>query len=183
MAEEKTVGPKGPNLYLLGFMGTGKSVIGRRLASRLGYEFIDSDDAIEKKHAMSIKDIFAKYGEERFRQMEREFIEGGHPSSGCVVACGGGMVCREGMPELLKSKGVCVVLFSTPEEIFELVSRNNNIHLLNVEKPFERICTMLKERTPSYMKSGIAIVADKNMAETEAHILRIYASQRKKRRK
>ena len=108
-----------PNLYLLGFMGTGKSSVGRKIAARLGMRFLDSDAEIEKSAGMEIKDIFAKFGEERFREMERKFIESGHPDSGCVVSCGGGLCFRDGMPELLRGKGVCVVLFSTPEEICE----------------------------------------------------------------
>ena len=85
---------KHPNIYLLGFMGTGKTSVGKRLAQTLGYTFIDSDEEIEKKCAMEIKDIFAKYGEDYFRKLEREFIESGHPAANCVISCGGGLVCR-----------------------------------------------------------------------------------------
>ena len=110
-----------PNLYLLGFMGTGKSSVGRKVAARLKLKFLDSDAEIEKSAGMQINDIFAKYGEEKFRQMERDFMESGHPESGCVISCGGGLCCREGMPELVRGKGICVVLFSTPEDIYERV--------------------------------------------------------------
>ena len=166
-----------PNLYLLGFMGTGKSSIGRKVAARLGFRFLDSDAEIEKLCGMETKDIFAKFGEAKFRQMEREFIENGHPAHNCVIACGGGLCCRDGMPELVKSKGVSVVLFSTPDEIFERVSSNDKRPLLNVENPRERIANLLRERTPYYMKSGVAIAADKNMKITEDRILRIYAAK------
>ena len=172
-----------PNLYLLGFMGTGKSVLGKRVASRLGYRFIDSDYEIEKKCGMPTKEIFAQFGEEKFRQMEREFIETGHPNSNCVVSCGGGLCCRDDMPELVKSKGISVVLFSTPEEILEHTSRNKSRPLLNVENPLERIKTLLNERTPFYMRSGVAIAADKNLKITEEHIIRIYMSKKKSRKK
>ena len=64
-----------PNLYLLGFMGTGKSSVGRKVAARLKLKFLDSDAEIEKSAGMQINDIFAKYGEEKFRQMERDFME------------------------------------------------------------------------------------------------------------
>lgn len=168
-----------PNLYLLGFMGTGKSSIGKRLASRLGFRFLDSDAEIEKLCGMETKDIFAKFGEEKFRQMEREFIESGHPDHNCVVACGGGLCCRDGMPELVKSKGVSVVLFSTPDEIFERVSSNDKRPLLNVDNPRERIANLLRERTPYYMRSGVAIAADRNMKITEDRIMRIYAAQKR----
>ena len=128
-----------PNLYLLGFMGTGKSSVGRRIAARLGMKFLDSDAEIEKSAGMEIKDIFAKFGEEKFREMERKFIESGHPDSGCVVSCGGGLCCRDGMPELVRGRGVCVVLFSTPEEICERVSKSDKRPLVNVENPEEYI--------------------------------------------
>ena len=168
-----------PNLYLLGFMGTGKSVLGKRLAQRLGFRFLDSDSEIEKKCGMKTKDIFSKLGEPKFRSMEREFMESGHPECNCVVACGGGLCCREGMPELVKSKGVSVVLFSSPEEILERVSRSDSRPLLNVENPIERIKSLLKERKPFYMRSGVAIATDANLKITEEHILRIYAAKRR----
>jgi shikimate kinase len=168
-----------PNLYLLGFMGTGKSVLGKRVASRLGYRYIDSDHEIEKKCGMPTKEIFAQFGEEKFRQMEREFIESGHPNSNCVISCGGGLCCRDDMPELVKSKGISIVLFSTPEEILERTSRNKSRPLLNVENPLERIKTLLNERTPFYMRSGVAIAADKNLKITEEHIIRIYMGKKR----
>ncbi|MBQ2722942.1 MAG: hypothetical protein IJF70_08525, partial [Opitutales bacterium] len=87
------------------------------------------------------------------------------------------------MPELVKSKGISVVLFSTPEEILEHTSRNKSRPLLNVENPLERIKTLLNERTPFYMRSGVAIAADKNLKITEEHIIRIYMSKKKSRKK
>ncbi len=163
-----------PNLYLLGFMGTGKSSVGRKIAARLGMRFLDSDAEIEKSAGMEIRDIFSKFGEEKFREMERAFIESGHPESGCVVSCGGGLCCRDGMPELVRSRGVCVVLFSTPEEIFERVSKSDKRPLVNVGDPMRRIRELLAARTPYYMRSGIAIAADKNIKNTVEHIERIY---------
>jgi len=168
-----------PNLYLLGFMGTGKTALGRRIAERLGMRFLDSDAEIEKQCAMTASEIFHKLGEEKFREMERAFIESGHPASRCVVSCGGGLCCREGMPELLKSKGVCVVLFSKPEEIFARTSRNDSRPLLNVENPLERIRSLLKEREPFYARSGIAVATDKSLDATEERIIRIYLSDRR----
>ena len=69
-------------------MGTGKSSVGRKVAARLKLKFLDSDAEIEKSAGMQINDIFAKYGEEKFRQMERDFMESGHPESGCVITRG-----------------------------------------------------------------------------------------------
>ena len=173
-----------PNIYLSGFMGTGKTTVGKLLAQRLGFRFIDSDAEIEKKYSMQIKDIFSELGEERFRQMEREFIEGGHPAHNCVVSCGGGLVCRGDMPELVKSKGVSVVLFSTPEEIFARVCKNDKRPLLKVEDPLGRIKQLLAERAPFYMRSGVSIATEKDIQKTVEHVLRIYKrhTAQKKRR-
>lgn len=171
--------PFKPNLYLLGFMGTGKTSVGKRLAHELGMRFIDSDAEIERRMHMKIPQIFAELGEARFRELEREFIESGHPKYGCVVSCGGGLVCRNGMPELVKDRGVCVVLFCPPETILERVSHATNRPLLNAPDRLEKIKTLLGERTPFYMKSGIAI-PNVDMLDTVEHIKRIYASQQKR---
>lgn len=163
-----------PNIYLLGFMGTGKTSVGKRLARRLNFTFLDSDCEIERQQSMEIKDIFSQFGEAKFRQLEREFIENGHKKNNCVVSCGGGLVCRDDMPELVKSKGVTVVLFSQPQEILERTSKNNKRPLLNVENPLERIKELLNERTPYYMRSGVSIATDKDINKTVNHVLRIY---------
>ncbi len=172
-----------PNLYLVGFMGTGKSSIGRRLAARFGLRFIDSDEEIEKSSGLSVKEIFAKYGEEKFREMERDFIENGHPKSGCVVSCGGGLVCRDGMPELVKSRGVSIVLFAEPEVIFRRVSLSKTRPLLNVENPMERICELLDKRSKYYKRSGVCVSSSGNPNDVEDRVARIYAGRVKNMRK
>ena len=90
-----------PNLYLVGFMGVGKSAIGRKVAKELGFDFIDSDQEIEARLGKKIPEIFESEGEARFRQYEREFIESGHPTANCVISCGGGLVVQPGMKDLL----------------------------------------------------------------------------------
>jgi hypothetical protein len=100
--------PLDVNLYLVGFMGTGKTTIGRAVAARMGFRLLDSDQEIEKAAGRTIAEIFAQDGEPAFRSMERDFIENGHPDRGCVVACGGGLVVQPGMLERLNRKGVVV---------------------------------------------------------------------------
>jgi len=164
-----------PNLYLVGFMGVGKSAIGRRVARELGYQFLDSDDRIEKQVGKTIPAIFAAEGEARFRAYEREFIESGHPDQGCVVSCGGGLVVEEGMQELLKSKGVVICLFASVESIIERTSRNKNRPLLNVANPEARVRELLAEREPIYMDSGACISTDRRtIPEVVSHMLRTY---------
>jgi shikimate kinase len=175
MAEEGSSPEKRPNLYLTGFMGTGKSSIGRELAKALRYRFIDSDRWIEKNEGMKIPRIFAEKGEEWFRQCERQFIEQGHPSEGCVVACGGGLVVPEGMRELVEQRGILVALFASPETVLERTSRNKNRPLLNVENPGAKIRELMEQRLPVYRQINLAVSTDgRSFSEVRDAVLRIY---------
>ncbi|MCC5788350.1 MAG: shikimate kinase [Opitutales bacterium] len=169
-----------PNLYLVGFMGTGKSTHGRALARRLGYRFFDSDQEIEKSQKRPIKTIFAEEGEPYFRKLEQTFIEEGHPPEGCVVSCGGGLVAREGMPEVLQRKGVVIALVASPECILARTSQNPDRPLLQVPDPDQKIRDLLAEREPYYRQAGILVLTDhRRMKEIQNHILRIYRRKQK----
>lgn len=173
-----------PNLYIVGFMGVGKSAIGRRAARELGLRFIDSDDQIEKAQGKRIPDIFASEGEAHFRKLERAFIETGHPSEGCVVSCGGGLVVQDGMKELLKQKGVVICLFASVESIIERTSRNKNRPLLNVADPAGKVRQLLEEREPIYMDSGACITTEgRTIPEVVRHLIRTYKSNARSFRK
>lgn len=163
------------NLYLIGFMGVGKSAVGRYLARLLEMRFIDSDKAIEEKAGMSIASIFEKMGEAAFRKMEREFIEDGHPARGCVVSCGGGLPIEPGMRELLLSKGIVICLFASEKTIIRRTSANNKRPMLNVEDPTARVRQLMAKRMPIYMKTGTGISTEnRNLPEVAGHIARIY---------
>jgi shikimate kinase len=167
-----------PNIYLIGFMGTGKSTIGRQLANQLGYSFFDSDHAIEEKAGTSISKIFEIQGEEAFRSLEKSFIESGHPEEGCVVSCGGGLVFQPGIKALIQSKGVVIVLFASVDTIFERTRSNRNRPLLNVEDPKVEIRKLLEERLPVYREAGIGVLTDgRGVTEIVSHIIRIYQRQ------
>ncbi len=173
---------KGANLYLVGFMGTGKSTLGRMMAARLRYTFLDSDGEIERVRGKTIPEIFATEGEEAFRRYEREFIQSGHPSSGCVVACGGGLITQDGMLEALKAKGVVVCLVASADTILERTAANRNRPLLNCEDPRERIRELLAEREPVYRRAGTLVLTDnRSRCELLAHIHRIYLREGRER--
>lgn len=165
----------GVNLYLVGFMATGKSTVGRVLASRLGYDFLDSDVRIEHEVGMAVPQIFEREGEEAFRRYERQFVESGHPSDHCVVACGGGLVTQPGMIELLKKKGVVICLYATTQTILERTRGNRNRPLLEVEDPARRIQELLKAREPFYRKAGTLVLTDnRTLGDVVDHLKRIY---------
>ena len=163
------------NLYLIGFMGVGKSAVGRFVARLLNMRFIDSDHEIEERAGMTISSIFETRGEAAFRQMEREFILNGHPERGCVVSCGGGLPIGQGMRELLLSKGVVICLFASEATIIERTSRNDKRPMLHAEDPAARVRALLNKRMPVYKKTGTGISTEnRSMQEVASHVVRVY---------
>jgi shikimate kinase len=163
------------NLYLVGFMGTGKSTVGRAVAQRLGFQAVDSDHEIERLCGKTIPDIFAGEGEPAFRAREREFITGGHPAERTVIACGGGLVMQPGMLELVKSRGVVICLHASIETILERTARHRHRPLLNVENPEERVRVLYAEREPVYKRAGAVILTDSRpLGDIVAHVVRTW---------
>jgi shikimate kinase len=161
------------NLYLVGFMGTGKTTVGRAVAHKLGFALLDSDHEIERLRGKTIPEIFANEGEPAFRAMEREFIEKGHPAERTVISCGGGLVVQPGMLALLKSKGVVVCLHASIETILARTARHHHRPLLETENPEERIRTLFAAREPIYKQSGTVILTDsRSLHDIVGHVMR-----------
>jgi shikimate kinase len=169
---------KRPNLYLIGFMGVGKSAVGRQLAHNLRMRFLDSDWSIEQEAGKPISRIFAEEGEARFREMERAFIEHGHPGEGTIVSCGGGLPVQPGMIDLLERKGVLVSLFARPETIVRRTRGNPKRPLLNVDDPEARVRALFKERLPVYMQASLSVSTDgRSIKEVVDSIARMYRQE------
>lgn len=167
--------PADVNLYLVGFMGTGKTTVGRAAGQKLGFQVLDSDHEIERLQGKTIPDIFAQDGEPAFRAMERAFIESGHPAQRTLVACGGGLVVQPGMLALLKSKGVVVCLHASLETILARTARHRNRPLLAVDDPEERIRTLYAAREPIYKQSGTVILTDSRpLNDIVSHLIRAW---------
>lgn len=163
------------NLYLVGFMGTGKTTIGRAAAQRIGFELLDSDHEIERHEGKTIADIFAGPGEAAFRDLERKFIESGHPATRTVVSCGGGLVVQPGMLELLNARGVVICLHASIETILVRTGRHQHRPLLNVEDPVQRVKTLYAEREPIYKRAGTVILTDsRSMNDIVGHVIRAW---------
>ena len=163
------------NLYLVGFMGTGKSTVGRAVAHKLGFTLVDSDHEIERQQGKTIPEIFANEGEPAFRGMEREFIERGHSAARTVVSCGGGLVVQPGTLALLKGKGVVICLHASIETILERTSRHQHRPLLSTENPEERIRVLYAAREPIYKQSGTVILTDgRPLHDVVAHVMRAW---------
>ena len=167
--------PNDVNLYLVGFMGTGKTTVSRIVSARLGHRWLDSDHEIERLQGRTIADIFAKDGEAAFRAMERDFVENGHPPQGTVVACGGGLVVQPGMLAELQKRGVVICLHATVETILRRTAHSRARPLLNVEDPEVRVRELYAVREPIYRNAGSVILTDNRpQLEVVQHVLRVY---------
>jgi shikimate kinase len=159
------------NLYLVGFMGTGKTTVGRAIAFRLGAKLIDVDAEIERLQGKPIPQIFSEQGEPAFRAMERALIETGHPPAGCIVACGGGLVVQPGMLELLKSKGVVICLHASLETALKRTRYGKNRPMLSGNDPRE----IYTAREPIYRKAGTLLLTDnRSLPDIIMHTMRVY---------
>ncbi|HKB57009.1 MAG TPA: shikimate kinase [Lacunisphaera sp.] len=167
--------PTDTNLYLVGFMGTGKSTVGRQVARQLGFQFLDSDHEIERAQARPVAKIFAEDGEARFRALEREFVEHGHPAEKCVVACGGGLVVPPGMLELLRGRGVVMCMHAPIDTILRRTMHTTHRPLLQVENPEQRLRELYAQREEIYRRTGTIVLTDSRpLREIVAHVLRVY---------
>lgn len=167
--------PADVNLYLVGFMGTGKTTVGRAVAHKLGFHLLDSDHEIERLQKKTIADIFAQDGEPAFRDMEREFILHGHPAERTLIACGGGLVVQPGMLALLKARGVVVCLHASIETILTRTARHRTRPLLDVANPDERVRTLYVQREPIYRQSGTLILTDgRPLNDIASHVMRAW---------
>ncbi len=167
--------PADVNLYLVGFMGTGKSTVGRAVAQRLRFQALDSDHEIERQQEKTIPEIFVQDGEAAFRALEHAFIVGGHPDRRTVLACGGGLVVQPGMLALLQTRGVVVCLHASLATVLDRTSRHRNRPLLAVENPEERIRTLYAAREGIYRRSGTLILTDaRPLSEIVAHVVRVW---------
>jgi len=163
------------NLYLVGFMGTGKSTVGRAVARRLGFALLDSDHEIERVQGRTIAEIFEREGEASFRAMERAFIEGGHPATRTVVSCGGGLVVGPGMLGELLGRGVVVCLHASVETVLERTAQRRNRPLLEVEDRFARIRELYAARESVYRRAGSLVLTDgRSLPDIAAHVIRVW---------
>ena len=149
------------NIYLVGFMATGKTAVGRELARKKKWQFVDLDELIELKEKRTIADIFAKDGEPYFRHMEHETLKEVSQEKKFVVACGGGIVINKANIKIMKDTGIIICLTAAPEVILKRASAYSHRPLLNVTEPKKQIELLLKLRAPYYAQADKIIDTSK----------------------
>ena len=155
------------NIFLIGFMGTGKSTVAKRLSSIYHLEVVEMDELIEKRQGMKISDIFAKYGEEYFRKLETDLLNEIQSKKNVVVSCGGGTPLRNENVEAMKKNGKVVLLNATAESIFERVKNNHDRPLLENNKNVDYIREMLDGRKDKYFAAADFIIETDNKSKDQ----------------
>lgn len=138
------------NIYLIGFMGTGKSTVTKELVARTQAKCIEMDELIEEQQKMAITDIFEKYGENYFRDLETDLLRALGKEEHLVVSCGGGSVLRDENAALMKENGRIVLLTATPETVYERVKHCTNRPVLNGNMNVEYIKGLMEKRRARY---------------------------------
>lgn len=158
------------NIALIGFMGSGKSSVGRMVADTLQFTFLDTDDVITSRAGKSIMEIFQENGEPAFRELERRLVEELARRTRTVISTGGGLPVNEANLASLKSHALLVWLWASPEKIYERVRVQTHRPLLQGEDPLRKIRELLEVRAPFYHQADVQV-------NTEMRSLREVAMQ------
>lgn len=143
-----------PNIVLIGFMGCGKSSVGRRLAALTGYRFVDTDELIVQNEDCTISEIFSAAGEQVFRDIEQHVIGELVDSRNIVLATGGGAILREANRNAFRKIGVVVWLDADSESLFERATRSHRRPLLQTSEPRKTFDHLLALRRPIYEETA-----------------------------
>ncbi len=168
------------NIYLVGFMGTGKTSVGKELAKKKKWRFVDLDELIELREKRVISDIFAKEGEPYFRRIEKKVLKEVAREKKSVVACGGGIVIEQENIKTMKEAGMIICLAATAETILKRTAGHTHRPLLNVSDQKKQIELLLKLRAPFYALADKTINTSKiSVKEVVAKIISIISAKGK----
>lgn len=145
------------NLILVGFMGSGKTSVGRRVAQRLGYSFLDTDQFIENEIGCTIAEIFSIQGEDYFRTLERRLAARLSKLQNTVIATGGGMMVQPGNLERLRKAGPIVFLNAEREDLMRRLERDTRRPMLKKGELEATVERLMAERLPVYKQSDIIV--------------------------
>jgi shikimate kinase len=167
------------NIALIGFMGTGKSTVGRLVADQLRFEFLDTDELIESRAGKSISAIFASDGEHVFREQERKVVEELNSRQRVVISAGGGMGANLANLTNLKQHALVICLWASPEKIWERVRTQTHRPLLKEADPLAKIRSLLLVREPIYKQADVLLNTElRPMKEVAAQVLHQFQSAR-----
>ena len=167
------------NIALIGFMGTGKSSVGRMLAEQLRFTFVDTDELIEARTGKTISAIFDKDGEAMFRQLEKDVVAELSARKRTIISTGGGLGANEENLASLKTHALVVCLWASPEKIWERVRHQTHRPLLKEANPQAKIRQLLGAREKYYKEADVLLNTElrslKEVAQQVLHQFHIAA--------
>ncbi len=156
---------EGKQIFLTGFMATGKTKVGRILAERLGRPFVDTDNLIVATAGKSIPEIFDQDGEDAFRRIEHECAARASRMPDAIISLGGGAITQEANWDVIRKTGICLCFRASPETISARVGRNDERPLfagLGGDERLEKIRTMLADREPYYSRTDAFVTSSED---------------------
>lgn len=166
------------NIVLLGFMGTGKTAVGKKLAERLEKEYLDLDELIEKKAGITISEIFSRFGEKYFRDMESKIAEEVSSYKNKIIATGGGIVLRKENITNLRHNSTLICLTAKPEIILERTKTAYHRPLLEVDDPLAKIKELLNYRAPFYTQADHSLdTSALTVEQVTEEIIKLYREE------
>jgi shikimate kinase len=159
------------NLCLGGFMGTGKSTIGRLVAEQLRFEFVDTDEWIEAESGQTVTQIFERQGEAAFRAWEKRAVAEMETKKGAVIATGGGLAANPDNLASLKKHSLVVCLWASPETVFERVKDQTHRPLLQSPDPLQKIRDLLATRMPAYRQADVLVSTENRLPREIAFLI------------
>lgn len=168
------------HLFFIGFMGTGKSTIARMVSRCLGVEQMEMDQRIVEKEGMEINEIFSRYGEEYFRDLETEMLRELSLVKPAIISCGGGIVLRKENVSLMQKLGRTILLTASPETVLSRVERDDSRPNLRGRKNVEGIRELMDQRREYYEAAAQMVIAtDKKSPEEVAELVILSFSEKK----
>lgn len=146
------------NVFLIGFMGAGKSTISSALQEVFAMEVVEMDQIIAERNGMSISEIFETYGEEYFRQQETKLLVDIQDKKNVIVSCGGGVPMREVNVEAMRKSGKVILLKAKPETILDRVKESHDRPLLENNKNVDFIGNLMEQRRPKYEAAADIVI-------------------------
>jgi shikimate kinase len=163
------------NLVLFGFMGSGKTTVGKWAAERLGMSFVDMDDLLEQRQGRSIAHIFSTQGEPQFRKLERELVRELAAGCGQVIATGGGVVLDRANVEDFSRSGVVVCLWAEPRVVYRRTKHARHRPLMEGADRYGRIKQLFHQRAPLYKSlPHLLDTSEKGLEQVVNDLIRIY---------
>ena len=155
------------HIYLIGFMGSGKTTVAKILGKKMNRPVVELDDVIEEKIGITISEMFANHGEKAFRDVEQEVLKEISDKESLIVSCGGGVVLRQENCQVMKGTGKAVLLYAEPSVLVERLKNDTKRPLLANDASLERITNLLMRRILMYEEAADIFVDTTNKTPEE----------------